>query len=141
MATTVQFCGEQFTLNDTVSEFALMEFASAAADGGDADTMQGMASMLRLIQDCIIPEDWMRFRTAARKNRVAAADLMPVLNASFEQAAGHPTGRSSDSSDGPASIDPKPVSSSAAKASGRFAGRPDLALAVIRTRGDKTAVA
>lgn len=153
MSNTVEFFGETFTLSPDVSEFALMEFAEAAADGVDGDTMQGMASMLRLILDCLAepepvvetaedgtetvvpqPSERARFRAVARKNRAAAKDLMPVIQAAFEGKAERPTGRSSDSSDGPGSTGPKSGSNSAVKGLERLAGRPDLQIAVVRTR-------
>ena len=66
---SVEFCGESFDLNDEVSEFALMEFAEAAADGLDADAMAGMAAMMRLIKECVVKADVARFLKSARKNR------------------------------------------------------------------------
>jgi len=86
--TSVEFFGESFALNDTVSEFALMEFAEAAADGLDADAMAGMAAMMRLIKECIVKADVARFLKSARANRASSNDLLPVLKAMFEQPAG-----------------------------------------------------
>ncbi len=131
---SIEFYGQQFELDDTPSEFALMEFAEAAADGADGDTMQGMASMLRLIRGCLTAEDWPRFARTARTNKAAAKDLLPVFEAAFGQATERPTGQPSDSTDGLPTITPKPASNSAGKVSTLLAGRPDLQLAVRKAR-------
>lgn len=133
MANTVEFYGEKFTLAESISEFALMEFAEAAADGEDGDTMQGMASMLRLIRGCIVDDDWAGFRKLARENRADTEALLPVLKAAMEQAADRPTMRSSDSSGGPRDTPERSVSLPADPGTELFAGRPDLQLALART--------
>ena len=130
----VEFFGEQFDLNATVSEFALMEFAEAAADGLDADAMAGMAAMMRLIKECIVKADVARFLKSARKNRAESKDLLPILTATFEQVTERPTGLPSDSSDGQPVIVPSSVASAADRALEHFAGRPDLQLAVQHSR-------
>ena len=132
--TSVEFFGEQFALNETVSEFALMEFAEAAADGLDADTMAGMAAMMRLIKECIVTDDVPRFLKSARKNRASSADLLPILEATVQQVTERPTGLPSDSSDGQSAIVPSSVVKPADKGLEHFAGRPDLQLAVLHTR-------
>ena len=125
----VPFFGEQFDLNPEPSEYALMEFAEAAADGVDGDTMQGLAAMMRLVTECIDVKDRSRFRVLARKSKAGADDLTKVIQAAFKQETERPTGRPSDSSDGPTITAPRSVASSDDKPS-RFAGRPDLELMV-----------
>lgn len=132
-ARTVEFFGETFTLAEDVSQFALLEFAEAASDGQDGDTMEGLASMMRLVKECVDKPDVKRFLATARKNRAGTTDLIPVLSAAFEVETDRPTSRPSDSSDGPVTIAPKSPSSSDDKPSGRFDGRPDLRLALSRT--------
>ena len=131
---SVEFFGESFALNAEVSEFALMEFAEAAADGLDADAMAGMAAMMRLIKECIVPADVARFLKSARKNRAESKDLLPILTATFEQVTEHPTGLPSDSSDGQTVIVPSSVVKPADRGLEHFAGRPDLQLAVQHSR-------
>ncbi len=104
---SVAFFGEDFGLAGEMSEFALLEFAEAAADGEDGDSMQGMAAILRLLRDCITPEDWPRFRKVARSNRAKSSDLLPVIQATMTAVAERPTGLPSDSSDGPVVIELK----------------------------------
>ena len=132
--TSVEFFGESFDLNAEVSEFALMEFAEAAADGLDADAMAGMAAMMRLIKECVVKADVARFLKSARKNRASSKDLLPILKAMFQQVTERPTGLPSDSSDGQSVIVPSSVVSAVDKGLERLAGRPDLQLAVLHTR-------
>ena len=132
--TSVEFFGESFDLNAEVSEFALMEFAEAAADGLDADAMAGMAAMMRLIKECVVKADVPRFLKSARANRAGSEDLLPILKATFEQVAERPTGLPSDSSDGQTVIVPSSVVSAVDKGLERLAGRPDLQLAVQHSR-------
>ena len=132
--TSVEFFGEQFALNAEVSEFALMEFAEAAADGVDADAMAGMAAMMRLIKECVVAADVARFLKSARKNRAKSTDLIPVLEATFQQVTERPTGLPSDSSDGQPVIVPSSVVSADDRGLERLSGRPDLQLAVLHAR-------
>jgi len=128
-AATVEFFGDTFELNDDVSQFALLEFAEAASEGQDGDTMEGLASMLRLVKECVAEKDRKRFIASCRKNRAGAEDLTKVLQAAFEVKAERPTGRPADSSGGPTVIEPKSDVNSDAKAS-TLTGRPDLQLMV-----------
>lgn len=132
MSKTIEFYDETFTLADEVSEIALMEFAEAASDGVDGDTMEGLAAMWRLVKECVAPADLKRFRTVARKNRAGSADLVQVIEATFTEVAERPTSRPSVSSDGPVRIGRKSESSSDDKVSEALSGRPDLLLAVSR---------
>jgi hypothetical protein len=127
----VEFLGESFELRPKVSEYALLKFARAAAAGEDGDTMEGMASMLRLLEKCIVPADWRRFDKLADEKDATAEQIMDVIKAAFEQVAERPTSLPSDSSDGQISTEPKSESNSAVKDS-VLSGRPDLQLAVMR---------
>ncbi len=130
----VDFYGESFALNESVSEIALMEFAEASADGLDADMMQGMAAMMRLIKECVAPTDLKRFLVVARKNHASSEDLIAVLKATFEQTTERPTGLPAGSSDGQQTIEPKSDASSDDRGLEMLNGRPDLQLAVMRQR-------
>lgn len=126
---TVELFGQEFGLSTEISEFALMEFAEAASSGQDGDTMQGFASTLRFVRECIVADDVERFNATARRNKAKMTDLMVVIRAAFEQDTERPTSRPSDSSDGPSVIEPNSGSSAAGRVS-RLAGRPDLQLMV-----------
>lgn len=146
---TTEFHGERFALNDDVSQFALLEFAEAASEGQDGDTMQGLASLLRLVKECIAPADVVeggkvvafgvgKFLASARKHRATADELTSVIQAAFAEQAERPTGRPDDSSSGPVSIGQKSVAKPDGSIS-RFAGRPDLRVAVDQARAAATA--
>jgi hypothetical protein len=123
---TFEFYGETFGINPEPSGWALLEFAKAADDGQDADTMVGLASLMRLVEECVASDDWTRFRATARKNRASVPELTKVIQATFAQEADRPTGRPSDSSGGPSTTPPKSGSSSVDKAAILFPGRPDM---------------
>lgn len=136
---TVEFHGDTFALNDEVSQFAMLEFAEAAAEGQDGDTMQGLASLMRLVKECIAPSDLKRFLACARKHKSGAEELTAIIQAAFEDQTERPTGRPGDSSPGPSSTPAKSESSSDVKVSeslptsGRI--RPDLALVLEQAAG------
>lgn len=134
MARTVEFFGDTFELNDTVSEIALMEFAEAASNGLDADLMEGLAALLRIVKSCIAPRDLKRFMVVARKNHAKSEHLVPILQATMAEVTERPTGLPSDSSDGQPTTELKSVSSSVDRGLERLSGRPDLQLAVVRQR-------
>lgn len=122
---TVDFFGVTLGLNPDVSEFALMEFAEAASDGQDGDTLEGLATLSRFVKECVAEGDRAKFRAAARKHQAKAADLMKIVEAAFGTAAERPTGRPDDSSPGPVSTELKSVPNVDASTS-LPAGRPDL---------------
>lgn len=132
--TSVEFKGEQFEVCDEISEFALLEFADAASQGMDGDTMEGMGAMLRLVRECIVPGEWRRFRALASAEKAKVADLLPIIQAAMSGAAERPTGQPSDSSDGLSTIQPKSESTPAVPGSDRLSGRPDLLLMVSAER-------
>lgn len=133
----VEFFGETFAVNDDVNPFALLEFAEAAADGQDGETLEGLASVLRLAVECIAEPEGesqrARFRAVARKNRADVSALVPVIREAIMAKAERPTGRQSDSSDGPPATAPKSESNISDKVAVLFPGRPDMQLALIRS--------
>lgn len=133
----IEFKGQSFTLTDEVSEFALLEFADAAAAGQDGDTLQGMASMLRLVRECIAPDEWARFRALASTEKAKVADLLPIIQTAMSGAAERPTGQPSDSSDGLTSTPQRSESTPDAPVTDRLSGRPDLQLMVAAEREAK----
>lgn len=131
---SVEFFGESLRLNPEPSEFAMLEFAQAADEGQDGESLAGMASLLRFVTEIVHPDDRAKFKQLARKNRASSKDLIRLLGLKVEDETDRPTGRLSDSSDGPSVIAPKSEPSYEEKVSQRFPGRPDLQLAVLRSR-------
>lgn len=138
MSGTVPFCGAEFRVADKVSSLAFMRFAKLAKSGLDTDDMEGMAAVYAMLEQCIHPEDWGRFEAHADTERADGEALLAVIQAAFEVFASRPTGRPSDSSDGPQTTTPSSpaVSSSPATEADETIrefeamGRPDLALIV-----------
>lgn len=129
-ALTSEFKGQTFRLNPDPSEYAFLEFAAAAAEGQDGNTLEGMASLLRFVLELVHEDDRDRFRRLARRERASTDDLLEFMGLKAEADAERPTERSSDSSDGPTSTPQKFGSDS----EGRDYPTPGLAL--VRSRPD-----
>lgn len=131
---TAEFKGETFRLNPDVSEWAVLEFAAAADGGQDASEFRGLASLYAFVMELVHPDDRERFRALCKRERVGAEALFEFMfGAKLEDLAERPTGRSSDSSDGPNSIEPTSVvnfDGSTSQPTGLLSlvrNRPDLA--------------
>lgn len=129
----VEFAGQTFQLEEQLSDFALSEFAAAAQEDLDSASPEGAAAVFNLLEVCIVPKDWARFRKLARRHGSTDA-LMPVIAAVFEAHAGRPTGASADSSDGREPTEPSSAASADDRALELLAGRPDLQLMVMQAR-------
>lgn len=133
-----EFFGEQIRVVDDVSDFAIMEFAEVA-EGVDQHALAGMAAMYRLLQEIVHPDDWAKFRAAARKNKASSGDVLPLIVQAVEAASARPTERPSDSLDGPPSIATSLTDGSAGEALEMLAGRPDLQLMVVQAQEARSA--
>lgn len=142
----VEFFGETFGVRDSDEyEVAMLDFADAATNI-DSETLEGLASVKRFLRAAIVEDEWSRFWNLARKNRAKVKDhLMPVVVAIFQGNTGRPTGRSSDSSDGPEVIAESSTGASSSVASGaeeylqvvarlEAEGRPDQAYMVLKAQ-------
>ena len=109
----VSFGGESFAAAESIGLMALMRFAHVARSGTDANDMAGLAAMYELLEQCIEPSDWERFQQTAMRTRATGDDLMRVVKDVIQAASARPTGRSSDSSDGPTATEPNSESSEA----------------------------
>ena len=134
----VVFFGETIRLADSVSEWALMEFAEAAETVDDA-SLAGMAAVMRLLKVSVLPADWSKFRDLARANSASVEDCMPVVVEVFTAETGRPTVRPSDSSDGPPATSTNSTDASAGVAVRALAGRPDLQLMVLQAQEARSA--
>lgn len=135
---TFEFFGETFHLNPSSEyEWEMMEFASAATNGGDSDLLSGVAAVFTFLKAVVHPSDWERFRATARKNRAQVKeDLMTVVVGAFTQTTERPTGRPSASSGGPKNTKRKSAAGSSSKVAKVVRreeknGRPDRALMVV----------
>lgn len=123
----VEFFGEKLKLHPQgASAFAFMEFGEAATAGADADSFGGIGVQLRLIDSGLADEEQVaKFRQLARKNRAESEHLLPLVKAVVGAMSERPTSQPSDSSDGPADIEPKSDPSSDDKILELVGGRVD----------------
>lgn len=134
----VEFGGEKFRTADAIGLMALMRFAHVARSGTDANDLAGLAAMYDLLEQCFPEAEFERFQQVALRTKAKGDELMGVVGKVIEAISARPTGRPSDSSDGPISIEPSSgdVSSSAEPAHLRVVkhweekGRPDVAYMV-----------
>lgn len=122
-------------------QVAMLDFAELASGDVDETSLQGLAVVKGFLRDVVVPEDWGAFWKTARKNHATVGEhLMPIIVKVFTGETARPTGRPSDSSDGPTVTlaNSEPDSSSLAvqpvklRAVERLEeqGRPDKALIV-----------
>jgi hypothetical protein len=99
------FFGEKFRLRPTADcQVAMLDFAELASGDVDETSLQGLAAVKRFLRDVVVAEDFDTFWKSARANHAKVGDhLMPIIVQVFRGETARPTGRSSDSSDGPTS--------------------------------------
>lgn len=97
---TFTFYGETFTVKPQVSAMPLLKFADVAQRGTQAEELEGMAAMYRLITSCIVDDDVARFEKVADDHDCQADELMEVCGKLYVAIAGRPTQRPSVSADG-----------------------------------------
>ena len=148
MSESVEFFGESFALNPREDyEWSMIEFADAAMGGADTNLLSGAAAVMGLLKSAIAPgevaegakegKDWLRFKALAKKNKAQTQrDLMPIVVRIFTQSSERPTGRPSDSSDGPQTTPPSAEVASYSRVIEReeASGRPDRALMVLMAK-------
>lgn len=134
MTDTVELAGEEFRVAERVGSMPLMRFAKLAKSGVRESQMEGLVAMYDLLHDCIDESDWDRFMDHATEVRADGKELLGVVRQAIAAVAGRPTRRSSDSSDGPRTIEPSSTGDSSSPVIHRLneQGRPDLALLVRR---------
>lgn len=141
---TIEVGGEEFELSaGEFPVFAQMELAGAIADAAEGDAAPGAeaAAMLRLIEVCVTEQAWPKLRKKLRKlGSTALAEVTQrLVEGRMEQSEEDavPTGAPSDSSAGRTDTEQRSASLSANRASGPWAGRPDLRMAI---ENEKSAV-
>ena len=139
--TTVGFLGEQFKVADKVGALPLMRFAKVATSGVDANEMAGLAAVYDLLGQVIHDDDWDRFENHADREHADGDQLLGLVQEVFALLAARPTGRPSDSSVGPQTIEPRSTAGSSSPVIDRLNtnGRPDLALLVRKRQESMTA--
>ncbi len=141
---SIEWLGESFQVVKPGS-LPLMRFAKIAKAGVDGDTLDGLAAMYGMLEQCIHEDDFPRFEAHADDRRADGDELMEAVKDTFRVLSDRPTGRSSDSSDGPRTIEPNSTAVSSLPDTGpervisrlNEQGRPDLAL-LIRRRQEES---
>jgi hypothetical protein len=131
---SVEFGGETFTTADRIGLMPLMRFAKVAKAGVDSASMEGLAAMYDMLEQCIAPQDWPRFVEAANRTHADGDELMAVVARVFEVLTERPTSRPSDSSDGPSTTPRASEGGLSSRVAERLEGRPDLQLMVMRAQ-------
>lgn len=133
----VEFGGETFRTADSIGLMALMRFAHVAKGGTDSNDMAGLAAMYDLLEQCFPAEEFDRFQQVALRTKAKGDELMAVVGKVVEAISARPTGRPSDSSAGPAVIEPSSGDASSSEAPHlrvvrhwEEKGRPDVAFMV-----------
>lgn len=135
---SVSWYGEDFPLEDEVNDFIFDEYLESL----DSENMAEIkAARMRLLKAVIGRKQWSRFRALAVKHGADDRAMFEVLNQAFEAKQGRPTGRSSDSSDGPPATAVSSTDDSSSRVIARLEqkGRPDLALIAVKRRESRTA--
>lgn len=131
-APSTTFAGTVFTLPDAPNSMALMEYASVINSGVHPESLDGLAALHDLLAECM-GESWEAFRDLAKQQRSSADSLLSVVRDVFAVYVDRPTGRPSDSSEGPVPTAARSEGDvfSRSKASLEAKGRPDLAVVVM----------
>lgn len=126
---TLTWHDEVFRLSgEPPSQMLMLEMAHLAEAGADTEEKEAYALIFEMLQELVHPDDWSRFRRVARRDRASGDDLMyQFAGPATEAIVGHPTKRSSASSDGP----PRTRSSSTAASSAPATEQPKGPLEVI----------
>lgn len=144
MADTVPFCGVDWRIGERVGLMPMMRYARAVKVGmrpGESDGMNEIEILdatLSLLEQCVHPDDWDRFVEVTSKEGVDQEGYMEFSGKVMAALSDRPTGRSSDSSDGPQTTEPSSTAASSSPDIDRVVrrfnerGRPDLAVLVSR---------
>lgn len=125
---TFMWIDAEFRVADKIGLMPLMRFAKVAKSGVDSNEIEGLAAMYDLLRACIHPEDWARFEEHADRQAADNDQLLEVVGTVMRVVSERPTGRPSESSDGPSANEPESTVSFLRRAS---VGRPDLEAGLI----------
>lgn len=141
MGDVISFAGEEFHVAERIGLMPLMRFAHLASAGVDSEDMEALAAMYDLLEQCVANGEWQRFQRAATRTRADGEALMKVVQDAIAVLSERPTGRPSDSSDGPTTTRPKSAIGQVSSESRddylavvkewEDKGRPDTALMVL----------
>lgn len=134
--------GVEIRVNPEYSDLTFIEFLDQASRIDAGDDTASMRATLEFLRNQIHPEDWARFMELNRANHQQFRDLFKLAGNIVAAVARFPTGRPSDSSDGPPSTGQKSragSSSAVARAMADSKGRPDLKMVIWQAQQAKLA--
>ena len=119
MSDTVEFCGVEWRIGERVGLMPMLRYARTSkrimqrarsskdpdAEMAGADLMEMYDATLSLLEQCVHPDDWDEFEEVTTRHGVGHEGYMEVAGRVMAELADRPTGRSSDSSDGPRTIE------------------------------------
>jgi hypothetical protein len=136
---TFAWFGETIRVNPQYSDLLFIEFLDAAATVDMNSRTAAQKATMAFLRDQIHPEDWDKFVALNKANNQQFADMLDLAGGIVKAVAGFPTGRPSDSSDGPQPTKPSSTgaSSSVASAMAQLQGRPDLKMAIYQAEVER----
>lgn len=119
MSDTVEFCGVEWRIGERVGLMPMLRYARVSkramqrqrnksddTEAAGLDLMEQYDATLSLLEQCVHPDDWDRFEEVTTEHGVDHEGYMEFAGRVMAALADRPTGRSSDSSDGPQTIEP-----------------------------------
>lgn len=85
----IELNGEDFTLQDEIGGFVLMELVAAGAES--AKNTDASVAFITFYKDVLEPESYMRFREMAITNKWNADDLLPFVQETIAFISARPT--------------------------------------------------
>lgn len=131
---TFGYFGRQMRAHPELCELDMVEFMSAAGNQSATDALVKTLAWM-----CVHPDDFHEFWTLARRMKQRSDDIFILCQKLIEVIAERPTGRSSDSSDGPSSTARSSGGDDFSVAMAANAGRPDRQLAIVRAHEARSA--
>lgn len=126
---TFDYFGQTLHANPTLSDLDYVEFLSVAG-GISIDDLASLGAVKDFARMCVSAEDFGTFWSTALAHRQRVEDLFDVLTSIMEASMERPTGRPSDSADGPGSTAARSGAGDSSQALRKLDGRPDLQLFV-----------
>lgn len=129
---TFDFFEHEIRANAAFGELDLADFLEAAELVDVEDASESMRLLKGTMRAMVHPDDFDKFWATAKRERQGIEDLMGLMQAVVEAVSARPTGRPSDSSDGPRLTSVTSVGDSSSRVIRRLEqeGRPSIALMV-----------
>jgi hypothetical protein len=131
---TFQWFGETIRVSPDAGDLTLIEFLEQASRIDATDATAAMVVVKAFLHGQVDERDWDLLMRKAKENHQQYEDLLTLSKSIVFAVTAFPTGRPSDSSDGPQSTDPKSragsFSTPARQVIGDMKGRPDLKMVV-----------